>query len=69
MKGCDIMLIQKNKKKSHSGGLLGAAKTTTKAPYKKYARTPDMYAFGENSSFITPETEEKRNQSPKGIKR
>ena len=61
------MLIRKSVKPSK--GFLGAAKTTTKAPYRQVERTPDMYAYGKDSSFITPESQEARLNSPKGIKR
>lgn len=63
------MLTRKDKKNSHSGGFLGAAKTTKKPLYIAIARTPDMYPFGEKSNFITPSAKEDREKSPKGIKR
>lgn len=50
-------------------GFLGAAKETTKAPYRQEERTPEMFAYGKVSSFITPFSLEKRMQSPAGIKR
>lgn len=62
------MLIRK-KKKFKDKGFIGAAKKTTKAPYYQMERTPDMYPRGKESKFITPETAEEREQSPKGIKR
>ena len=30
------MLVRKDKKKAHSGGFIGAAKATKKAPYYKF---------------------------------
>ena len=63
------MLVRKDKKKAHSGGFIGAAKATKKAPYYQLPRTPDMYPAGENSKFITPKTQEEINASPRGIKR
>ena len=60
------MLIQK---KVYNKGFLGAAKRTPKAPYRKVERTPDIFAFGEDSAFITPPSEEARSNSPRGMKR
>lgn len=61
------MLIQSKRPKPK--GFLGAAKETTKAPYHHEERTPDMFAYGKQSSFITPVSPEKRAQSTAGIKR
>lgn len=52
-----------------SKGFLGAAKSFNKAPYRQVDRTPDMFLYGENSSFITPKSEKERNKSQRGIKR
>jgi len=62
------VLIRK-KKKMKDKGFLGAAKTTTKYPYKQVERSADMYPLGDESNFIIPKDEKKRENSPKGIKR
>ncbi|MEE1502985.1 MAG: hypothetical protein UGF89_01910 [Acutalibacteraceae bacterium] len=61
-------MLNKNKVKTGIG-FLGAAKSFDKAPYRQVDRTPDMFLFGEKSSFITPATEQERAKCPKGIKR
>lgn len=50
-------------------GFLGAAKTTDKYPYSQTERSSDMYPLGSESNFIIPESYEKRENSPRGIKR
>lgn len=50
-------------------GFLGNAKSTTQAPYRQIKRVPEMYSFGENSHFITPENQEEIDKLPKGINR
>lgn len=61
-------MLNKNKVKKGIG-FLGAAKSSTKAPYYQLPRTPDMYPMGKDSKFITPESAAERAQSPRGIKR
>ncbi len=50
-------------------GFLGAAKSSTKAPYRQIEREPQMYSFGDKSHFITPKTKEEIEKLPKGIQR
>ena len=50
-------------------GFLGAAKKSTKAPYREIERKPEHFPYGKDSFFITPPTEEERNKYKKGIKR
>lgn len=61
-------MLNRNKVKK-AKGFLSIASTNNKAPYCQKDRTPDMFLFGEDSSFITPKTEEERNLCPRGIKR
>ena len=50
-------------------GFLGAAKKSDRAPYREIDRKPEMYSFGKDSLFITPDSEEEKKKCPKGIKR
>lgn len=52
-----------------SKGFLGAAKKSTKAPYREIDRKPEMFAYGESSYFITPSSNSERAKCPDGIKR
>jgi len=61
--------VLKNKFKKGKGFLAGAKDNYDKAPYRQYARTPEMFAYGEKSSFRTPDTLEEQLKSPKGMKR
>jgi len=63
----DLMLPKIEVKPSK--GFLGAAKSTDKAPYREIDRKPEMYSYGEDSYFITPNSKEERLKCPKGIKR
>lgn len=60
------MLENKHKK---GKGFLGAARTTDKYPYRQIERSADMYPLGSESNFIAPSSPQKRENSPKGIKR
>lgn len=50
-------------------GFLGAAKKSTKAPYREINRKPQMFAYGKDSYFITPSNDSERSKCPIGIKR
>ena len=69
MKGCEFMLVRKDKKKSHSGGFIGAATSTKKTPYTQTPRDESMYPLGSESNFIVPASQEARDNCPRGIKR
>jgi len=60
------MLKNKHKK---GKGFLGAAKTGKEYPYSQLERSSDMYPLGSESNFITPNSPQKRENSPKGMKR
>lgn len=63
------MALVRKKKKYKDLGFVGPANPSNKAPYRQVDRTPDMFLYGEKSSFITPATAEERAKCPKGIKR
>lgn len=62
-------MLPKVKIPKSTGGFLGAAKTSDRAPYRQIRRKPEWYSFGKNSHFITPDNEEDIKKCPKGIKR
>lgn len=50
-------------------GFLGAAKSSTHAPYREVDRRPELCSHGKDSYFITPEKREDIEKCPRGIKR
>lgn len=46
-------MLPKIKIPKSTGGFLGAAKASDRAPYRQIERKPEMYSFGKKSHFIT----------------